>query len=114
MANMRSRGEGGTVDAAAPGSVLRVPPAPTRTIRIDDTTWNLAREECQRRGLDSTAEYVRQALVRTLAVDLALRLARGGIDLSDLQDFGKFAAMLAEAGERIDAEARERQDRDQT
>lgn len=96
---MQAHGEPTKRTAGLGGSVPNVRP---RTIRIDDATWAAAEAECQRRGLDSTAEYVRQALWRCLAVDHAVELIKAGVSPDDLSEWERLTALMAEVARRAE------------
>lgn len=84
-----------------------LPDVRPRTIRFDDATWQAAEEESRLRGLDSTAEYVRQSVVRIIAVDRTVRAIQAGVDPATLQDPEALKAMIDQFREWMASQRRE-------
>jgi hypothetical protein len=77
-----------------------VPAVETKTMRFEDDVWAAVIQECERRGLRSGAEYVRQAVVAQLAFDRAVRAAREGPGIEPPSEIEQFALMLLRSASR--------------
>lgn len=66
------------------------------TIRLDDATHAACVGACERAGISSVSEYVRQAVAARLAWEAALDLFRAGANPDALFDFEALVEALNE------------------
>lgn len=78
----------------------KVPDVRPTTIRLDEATYAACVAACERAGISSVSEYIRQAVSARLAFETARDLIRAGADPDALIDFEALAAALNEAASR--------------
>lgn len=78
----------------------RVPEVRPTTIRLDEATYAACLDACERAGISSVSEYIRQAVAARLAWEAARDLIRAGADPDALIDFEVIANAINEVAQR--------------
>jgi Arc/MetJ-type ribon-helix-helix transcriptional regulator len=78
----------------------RVPYVKPTTIRLDEATHAAVEAACERAGIGSVSEYIRQAVSARLAWESAVDTMRAGAAPDVLFDFEMLAEALNEIAER--------------